>query len=626
VSGYAAFSWTPGHALAEARMALIRQPLLARSGWRVADSAPGLLIMIDPVRAMAVRRFGWRSGRVIGDLFERSSHKDAGPVLARPTWIGSGREALCEHLTSAYWGRYVVAAPHLAGEGGFVFRGPAGGPECMTWRRDGVCVATSGLADWLLVLLPPALSLSLPVITGFLLDPAKMSARLGLDGVRAALPGASLDMSFREPEVLVWRPADFARARSALAAPQALTRLAPTIDACLAALAQSMGPILAEVSGGLDSSIMASALEGCGADVRQWINFHASDSQADERAYARALAWRLEFSLTEVAKPEIELTREGLAGLPLCARPSLNGLDRHYDEAMAEHCLDLGAQAIFTGQGGDVLFQQAFTPLLAADLFRKGAGPGRAGRLIELARWSRGSIWALVATAAVARLGFGSASVRRAPAFVAREAAQAATGLGPHPWLGGLEGVTPAKQRQIHGLAHAQLAFGDCRRSRVADLVHPLISQPIVELCLAISAIDLTEARRDRAMIRRAFASRLPGMITQRRSKGDLTAYYARMLVRSLSVLRPFLLEGWLAQQGVLNRPVLEAMLCEESLITDGAYPDLMELIVVEAWARGWDSAICNQAYWSEPGELIWRGDQDPGAPITLSSQPKTAP
>ena len=91
MSGYAAFSWTPGHALAEARMALIREPLLARSGWRVADSAPGLLILIDPVRAMAVRRFGWRSGRVIGDLFERASHKGAGPVLARPSWIGSGR-------------------------------------------------------------------------------------------------------------------------------------------------------------------------------------------------------------------------------------------------------------------------------------------------------------------------------------------------------------------------------------------------------------------------------------------------------------------------------------------------------------------------------------------------------
>ena len=109
-------------------------------------------------------------------------------------------------------------------------------------------------------------------------------------------------------------------------------------------------------------------------------------------------------------------------------------------------------------------------------------------------------------------------------------------------------------------------------------------------------------------MARRAFEGRLPAMILQRRSKGDLTAYYGRMLARSLPVLRPWLMEGWLAERKVLQLAVLDEMLTEEALITRGGYPDLMELIAVETWARGWDSRIRNQASAEPPPELVWRG------------------
>jgi asparagine synthase (glutamine-hydrolysing) len=612
VPGYAVLAWTPGHALAEARIALIREALVERSGWRISDNAPGLLVLTDPLRPLAVRRFAWRSGRVIGDLFERDSGRPAGPVLARPAWLDAGQRPLCEHLTRAYWGRYVAVVTSVSGEAGFVFRGPGGGPDCLSWRRDGISVAASDLTDWLLALLPPALSLNLPAITSFLLDPASMGARLGLDGASAALPGAAQDMAGRGAAELIWRPAEFARARNALDAGAARARLAPTIDACIAALASTAGPIVTEVSGGLDSSVVASALTRASeADVRRWINFHVADAEGDERDYARALAAHLDLPLTEIGKPELGLTRESLACLPLAARPSVNGLDRHYDEAMAELCLGLGAQSMFTGQGGDVVFFQGASPLLATDLLRSGAGPGRLNRLLELARWTRRSVWSLLITAGLAQLGPGAARARRWPAFLARHAALIPAAAQPHPWLEGLEGVTPAKQSQIHGLAHAQLAFGECRRGQFADLIHPLLAQPVVELCLATAAIDLTEARRDRAMIRRVFEGRLPGKILGRRSKGDLTAYYGRMLARSLPVLRPWLMDGWLAARRVLALPALDQMLTEDSLIAHGGYPDLMELVAVEAWARAWDSRIRNQASAEPPPQLIVRGAQD---------------
>jgi asparagine synthase (glutamine-hydrolysing) len=591
MAGYVLLSWTAGHSLAEARIALVRDALVQRSGWRIDEAAPGLLLLVDPARPPQVRRLAWRAGRIIGDLFGRRDHGPAPLLLPRPDHLAAGDEALCAHMTEAYWGRYVVIAPSVAVGGGFVFRGPPGAPEAFFWRRDGITIVCSSLVDWLLRLLAPPLGLDHAAIAQCLLDPANLCVRLGLDGVRGLAPGAMSDLAGRNAARAIWRPQTYARRSSADGARADPTGLVRTIDACAGALAGAHGRVLAEVSGGLDSSVMASALQAAGRADVSWVHFHVADPEGDERAYVRALAERLDIVVSEVAKTETAFTEARLTHLPLDARPSVNGLDGAYDDAMAARCRDLGADAIFTGQGGDAIFHQMGGPLIAADLFERGAGP-RARRLIDLACWNRTSVWSLLIAAARSRLR-RSASPRPRPAFISRTVTQASPGAA-HPWLCGLEAITPAKRLQIHGLAHTLLTFGASRRGQAAELIHPLLSQPVIEHCLGVATIELTDARRDRAMVRSAFAGRLPAAITERRSKGDLTAYYGRMLARSVPVLRAFLMEGWLAQHGFVDTAVLSERLNEDDLIVSGGYPELMELIAVEAWARGWDSLIRN--------------------------------
>ncbi|MDP3747616.1 MAG: asparagine synthase-related protein [Phenylobacterium sp.] len=589
MANYIALSWPPEREAAQARVDQLLEDRVMRRDWRPAEQREGFCILVEAARPLPIRRFVDDSARILGDLFERPTGQTAPDILPSGAWRLLGAEARCAHFSAAYWGRYVVVQPDPAG-GIAVFRDPSGALDCLTWQADGITIAASSLPDWLLSALPPHLDLNWRAIAAFLADPATLGARLGLDGVAAVLPGTLHGPVAGRAALAIWRPAAFVRATAPCYA-EAKTLLARTVDACVAAYAASGAPLLAEVSGGLDSSIVASALARTpDAAVVQWMNFHVADPQGDERRYARALADRLAVPLTEIAKPELALTREALDDQVVGVRPSLNGLDRHYDTDIADRCAALGVRSILTGQGGDMIFFQAPTPLVAADVWRRRAG--RREAIEDVARWTRRSVWSVLWAASLASVGVGHRRRRPSPAFMTPQGVALATGVALHPWLEDLRGVSPAKRLQIRGLANAQGFFGDCQRARQAELIHPLLSQPIVELCLAIPAIDLTRGGHGRALAREAFADRLPDLVTQRRSKGDLTAYYGRMLGRSLDVLRPYLLEGRLAQAGLIDRDALGEMLTETHLIWRGGYPDLLRLLAVEIWLRHWARRI----------------------------------
>ena len=134
--------------------------------------------------------------------------------------------------------------------------------------------------------------------------------------------------------------------------------------------------------------------------------------------------------------------------------------------------------------------------------------------------------------------------------------------------------------------------YGENRRSLVADVIHPLLAQPIMELCLRTPTPVLTSGGRDRGLARHAFSHRLPDAIAGRRTKGSLGGYYARTVAGSLAFLRPFLLEGRLAQMNMINVARLEALLTREQLIIRGDYPSILFTALVESWVREWESRI----------------------------------
>jgi asparagine synthase (glutamine-hydrolysing) len=549
----------------ERRLAQALRP----TGWRVVRSAPAALLLVrgrTPIRDLG-------RALVVGELFVRGSGQPA-PQTLEPWPEEADLAGLCARFVRTYWGRYAVIVPHEAG----VLRDPSGAMDCLTWESAWGWAAGSDLPEGLPVRAAPRdLSIDWRALArGALAE----GSTVGLAGVTSIIPGA-LWTHGDGMQRTIWRPAAFALEPHASYA-KAREAVHAAVDEALVAELAAGEPILAEISGGLDSGIVSTTLArlGGGRDA-VFINLHAADPASDERRFARAIADKAGLRLLEREKPELMLDEAALATLPVGVRPSVNGFDHHYDQGMAAEAQAIDAGRILTGQGGDIVFFQSPSPAVAAELWgrwRRAPRADPAWRQLEAAaRWNRRSVWSMLGEAA--REAWRPAPVGE---------------MAEHPWLA--EPMAPAKRRQIRSLIRAQLFHGASLRGRAARLVHPLLHQPVQEAVLATPVIDLTRGGQGRALARDAFADQLPDVVRTRRSKGDLTAYYGRMILRSLPALRAYLLDGRLAAQGVLDRAEAEALLDPDQLIHVGDYPRLFEILALEAFVRHWEGRVATWA------------------------------
>lgn len=67
-----------------------------------------------------------------------------------------------------------------------------------------------------------------------------------------------------------------------------------------------------------------------------------------------------------------------------------------------------------------------------------------------------------------------------------------------------------------------------------------------------------------------------------------MTRIYGRMVLSSLDVLRPWLLDGRLAASGLIDRARTEAALTEEALMWKGQSGAIIRAAAFEGWLRVW--------------------------------------
>lgn len=584
MKGYVALAWEPANELAAVHIARLRRRLESDPTWSIHSDREGAMLVLERPRALTVRSLARQSGWVVGDLYGVVNFRPAPELVC---FDGDGA-ALAEHLAQAYWGRYVAIWP-LAGRLA-VFRDPSGALDALRWRAHEVEIIASDVSPSWIGPLAPRLSLDWDEVANQLHEPLKTSHSVAMGGLDAIPAGAlSLPMKNGARAIQIWSPASVVRRGCATKSDGAAEQLEALVDECVGAMAQRAGRFASELSGGLDSSILSAALcevprvafAGC-------VNFHARDIESDERPAARLVSSHLGVHLTECEKPELAFTVESLASQPVGIRPSQSALDHVYEQKILEFCADRRVDTLMTGQGGDAVFLQMVTPLALLD--PPGTAIGAFGRIDEafaIARTTRQSIWKVVRSAAMEAAGFRRPQAGKTSSFLSQDRAEVATYAG-HPWLENLRGVPPAKRAHIRALAYAQIAHGHSLRGRSLDIVHPLLAQPIVEYCLSLSVSTLTAGGVGRSLARRAYETRLPAATLQRRTKGDLTAHYGRALGRSVGVLRPFLLDGRLADAGLINRQALDEALSPETLIWRGDYADILHLMVMEIWARHW--------------------------------------
>lgn len=591
---YIAFSWIPESEAQAAFARHIETSILQLDGWSRAFSSDGLQVFaadcapgVNEVYVLPSRR-----GVVLGRLFRRA---DSLGARDRRLTVSDYEDALIvktdgRTLIQQFWGRWIAFLPSWTGQSR-VLRDPSGGLPCYQLVVDDITITFSWLEDVLRLLQKPAPAVNWDAVMAALVFRQLGGRETALQGVTQVLAGelTSSVVSTNAPQVL-WSAADIARAPDDSSPTMAATLLRDTTTQCASAWMSCHDRILLRLSGGLDSAILLGSLlkAGSAADIA-CLNYYSAGSDSDERAYARVAAasagCRLierhrddDFHLHEVLHPAREPVPSNHLG-----RLGSDRIDAQTAEAV-------GSNVMFTGAGGDQLFQEIRATWPAADYLQlRGLDRKFPHAVLDAARLGQVSFWRALQLAFRDRLskrdpvtGFGqhlslipregiSDALRQAPRFI-------------HPGLLAASDLPIGKLFQLRNLICPVEYYNPYRPESSPESVHPLLSQPLLELCLKLPTYLLTHGGRGRALAREAFADRIPPAIAHRRSKGGIDEHATAVLQRSLPLVRSVLLDGQLVRRGLLDRAQVESAL-EGRPSTTGAYvAEVHSCFAVEAW------------------------------------------
>jgi len=555
-----------------------------RTGLRVAWTAPRLAVLVnDSCGCLEVPDFGV----VVGTLFHRHGPARAIPALSTGA-IGAIARGGLTHLLRAFWGGYVAAS--CQGDAVEVMRDPSGALPCYRGTSaDGTLLASD--VDLLLAAGAEVPGIDWDGLMRMLWSSGLPTRATALAGVSTVLPGTSVTPGTREDRAtLRWSPWDHV-VPDRLAEEERSARLRRIVQHCVTGWASSWSRPLVSLSGGLDSSIVAACLADAGSDAR-CVTLYTDDPAGDERHYAQALCKGLGLPLAE---SRYALDAEDLAkplGLHL-PRPAGRAQNHAYERAHIAVAALEGADVFFTGNGGDNVFGYSQSAAALVDRLRhEGLGSGTLGTLRDVCAQTGAGPWRVLRAAF--RIARQPVTYRWKPnvALLAPDLVAAARAdTLDHVWLDAPADALPGKAGHVAGLARAQLNI-EPDRSLVAPVVNPLLSQPILETCLAIPSWAWRSGGRDRAAARDAFAARLPPSIAGRRSKGTPDPFLGEIVRRNRGALRDRLLGGALAARGLLDRVAIEQLLSADRRTTGEENMRLLELANVEGWLNVWESRL----------------------------------
>lgn len=577
MGGYLILQWSPDREALQHVVARVKDQIDRKDQDKLIGR-PGLLVagFNDRLEEIAPGTY------ILGHVFSGGGRAGVMPVPVAQT--EAGFDAWCRTILSRCWGSY-VAIRHAPEENGAlsVLTEPMGMRDCVAWEHEGIRFLTSDPDHWLKLFPPETLAVDQDAVAHLLAYPATASEAKPLTGLTVLDPGTLTHFSRSAQKMeRLWVPRDFCRRDARPADPDALAQL---VDDCLAAWNSLGGPAVLELSGGLDSAIVAASAVKAGFPIERAFTFFSDTLSGDERRFSRAIAARLDIDALEIPLALQPLEADPPASHRTGIRPGIGAGSFFHDRRLAQEAVTIGAALLLTGRGGDALFFQHPTAQVAAEPWAQGQFRSRA-RLEALARWTQSPIWRVIKHVGLPGSG------RRQSDFRPSRFATFDGLLRPMRWPGRLDGLSSAKQMQVMAIAGDRSAFGPSHCSGALEVIHPLLSQPLVEYALGQSIMVLTDGRRDRALARAAFADRLPAAIIERPGKGALSGYFGRVLATSVETLRIELLEGALAKAGLVDRAALEQVLDTDYLIREDCYSELLTMLEIERWVQAWQARL----------------------------------
>ncbi len=548
---------------------------------RVLDTAVAMVLVGVGTTAIPVEQ----SGVIVGTLRTMGV---TGPLehLARGA-AEAVRGSRGQHLIDRYWGNYVAVLARPEGGAIDVLRAPLGGLPCFHVTMGNVVFFASDLALLIDVgLYTPRLDRAALVRQLAASDVRRHETCLsGLSEVRG---GERLTVDEGRYSATLWSPWMFAvEERQLTNIDEAHQQLRDVARYSVAAQLRGRGTSLLMLSGGLDSSVVAACLAH-GSLNFAGVTFVTDNPAGDERRFAHAVTDRFDVRLIEarLAVTDVDLTVSAAAHLP---RPTARSFEQCIVRLIAAGAVEVGASVVVNGGGGDNAFCSLQSAAPLADCLLDPNGRGHFWQTARaLAEFTQASLWK-VARSAWFRARSGRL-YRRDPdlSYLMPEVAGEASSALRHPWLAAPAGTFPGKSAQVALLIGAQGLAEDHDPLSLLPSSPVLVTQPLLETCLRIPSWRWFDRGCNRAAARHAFSDALPPEIAWRRTKGAPDSFLIQILEANRALVRSMLLDGLLADLGVLDRAAIAAILDDPRPAFGHSFARIMQLVDTEVWARGW--------------------------------------
>jgi asparagine synthase (glutamine-hydrolysing) len=568
-------------------------------GWCSLLELEGIAVFARPqdTRAMTAYVLAENSGIVLGRLFPslRAGTPVSGHPRISPQQALSYRENGGRLFARDYWGTYVAMLRAPDGRRSWVIRDPSGHIPCYVTPYEHLNIFFADVED-LSELGLPSFTVDWTEIAAFIRWESTQSNRCGLKEVQELLAGECWELGRGSTRLFaLWDPVQISEGRLRENRHEAMAELRETCESCITAWSSAFTAILLSLSGGFDSAVVLGCLRGpARSRTVICVNDLYSDPRSDERRYARIAARSAQVRLIErTVDAQDHLLSDRLFGLPRTPKPALQYVATALRaDSSNELSRKIKADSLWTGEGGDHLFFQFDTVLAASDyIATHGIGRRLLRVIADTATLTRKSF------ATVARESWAS---RRRVRYLASEAERLAADhfLTPDRLSEGrsrelaapqaLERLPQGKQMQILYLRDVMNRHRPLLGVDSIPQLNPLLSQPIVELCLQIPVYCLTQGGRRRGLARDAFKAVVPQEIIARETKGSAGLFVMDILRGSHDFLHEHLLGGLLMQQGVLARPAVEQILTHLDRLCIADCRPLLACLSAEMWARTW--------------------------------------
>jgi asparagine synthase (glutamine-hydrolysing) len=602
---YLGFIWDSSDGAASAAaQRLLSEVHNGKFEWRRVFNDEGLVVFerLPFSGALEAKSLANGGGVVLGRLFRSCLRKDTvgsnGDITERETQ--SIIESQGRFLLTQFWGGYVAFLNCKSRRTVQVIRDCSGRIPCYRVRHRGVDIIFSDMAD-LADLHLPALRIDFKYLAAFACSSQLQIRSTGFDEITELLAGDCFTVcGKRRSQNCLWDPVQMFGELHIDSFEVAAAEVRSTMQHCVTAWAAAFGRIAISLSGGLDSAVVLGCLRNARrADSLTCINRYGTEAVEDERRFARAAALAAGVSISEFpffnASPSIDDTAYRRAVIP---KPTIawafGNLDIEGYNQIARQC---GADTIWTGQGGDHLFMQVRSAWGARDYIElNGLKRGLLPVIRDSQRLSKQPLWRTLGSLTSKKAAINNAAESMAIPKLSFVTSEARSAILPeystHPWVLGANHLSPGRQFHVAALSEVLNRHRPFPGVEAVYEHHPMLSQPLVELCLKIPSYVHLQAGIPRAVERAAFKEVVPADIIARKQKGQSTMSMLEVLHRSEAYVAELLMDGILVREKILDRALIEPFLHGRRPMQLGHTFPMIACIAAELWAQNRERTV----------------------------------